>query len=243
MLSLFSGLISRERSDWCARVSDPMREIEAFYKSRAEISLKQRRKTAFERLRKLEGISPYAAKTILMQWDEAMAASRKSSTKASTGKVKRTKPHTNSQTLSERSRTQVSRQLAQQHAAIHELRIGELLQKAGLLTPTQIEIALMEQKTCAQQRLGHIFAGHGWIKAETVDFFMERFPTIHRESYRFPLGRYLKDAALLDTSQVGHILHAQTRSLRPVMFGALAVSQGYVKQETVDIVLQQLAAR
>ena len=239
MLSLLSGLISRDRNDWCTKVSSPMREIEDFYKSRTEISLRQRRRTAFERLRKLEGISPYVAKTILMQWDEAMAAS----TRSSSGR-RRSKVDAGSQTsLSDRSRKQLSRRLAQKHAAMHELRIGELLQKAGLLTPTQIEIALMEQKTCSQQMLGTIFAEHRWVKPETVDFFIDRFPNIHREAFRFPLGRYLKDAALLDTAQVGHILQAQSKSLRPVMFGALAVTQGYVKQETIDILLQQLASQ
>ena len=199
-----------------------MKEIEEFYTSRTEISLKQRRRTAFERLRQLEGISPYAAKTILMQWDEAVAAS----TRSTSGR-QRVKVRTSSQaTVSDRSRKHLSQELARKHAAIHDLRVGELLQKAGLLNPTQIEIALMEQKTCSQKQLGTIFAGHGWVKPETVDFFIERFPNIHRESYRFPLGRYLKDAALLDTAQIGHILQAQSRSLRPVMFGALAVSQG-----------------
>ena len=174
-----------------------------------------------------------------MQWDETHAATAKSAV------GKRLSPARvgSRTTLSDRSRTRVSKELARKHAAIHELRIGELLNKAGLLTPTQIEIALMEQKTCSPKRLGDIFARYGWLRTETVDFFIERFPNIHREPYRFPLGRYLKDAALLDTAQIGHILQVQSRSLSPVMFGTLAVSQGYVKQETVDLLLQQLATR
>ncbi|MGK7912272.1 MAG: hypothetical protein AB4050_12465 [Synechococcus sp.] len=240
MFSLLSVLISRDRNDWCKRVSDPMREIEDFYKSRAEISLKQRRKTAYERLRRLEDISPYAAKTILMQWDAAMAASVKS---ASARRSRSSNVRTSKEVVLTGSRSQVSKELAQKHAATRDLRIGELLQKAGLVTPTQIEIALMEQETCTQQLLGDIIAERGWIKSETVDFFIRRFPNIHRESFRFPLGRYLKDASLLDTAQIGCILQAQSRSLRPVMFGTLAVSQGYVKQETIDILLQQLTTR
>ena len=239
MFSLLKGLTSRNRKDWCTRVSDPMREIEDFYKSRTEISLKQRRRTAYERLRKLEGISPYIAKTILMQWDDTLVATAKSTH----AKRRSSVGASSTAALSDCSRRRVSKELARKHAALQELRIGELLSKAGLLTATQIEIALMEQQTCSQQRLGNIFARHGWLRPETVDFFIERFPNIHREPFRFPLGRYLKDAAILDTAQIGHILQTQSRALKPVMFGALAVSQGYVKQETVDILLQQLSSR
>ena len=238
MFSLLSGLTGRDRNNWCSRVSDPMRKIEDFYTTRTEISLKQRRRTAYEQLLKLEGISPYIAKTILLQWDDTIQKSATTSKSA-----QRQVRSTNKRPDNRSRRYDAKRSAANRELALNQLKIGELLQKAHLISPSQLDIALMEQRTCSDERLGEIISRYGWVNPRTVEFFISRFPHIHRDSFHFPIGRYLKDAALLDATQIGRILQAQSRSLTPVKFGSVAVSQGYVRRETVDLILQQLATR
>jgi hypothetical protein len=123
-------------------------------------------------------------------------------------------------------------------------RLGELLEDAGLVSPAQIEIALQDQTIYADMRIGEILALRGWLKQETADFFVEKLPTIKKQPNKKPLGIYLKEAALLDESQIKALLAEQIRMTAPrVRFGKLVVLKGLLKQNTIDFFLDNLSAR
>ena len=203
MLALFSRSAPTQTGSWSSRVAAPLQNIERFYKSRTDMSLKKRRTIARFNLYKLDGFDPEAVNAVLEQWDTSL---------------------TGNETL----------------ARPLEMPLGELLKKASLITSAQIDMALMEQQTCSKERFGEIISRHGWLKPQTIEFFASRFPKICLGSYRFPLGRYLVDAGLLDSSQVNQILNAQNKSLRKSLFGSIAVSRGYVKKETIEFIVKHL---
>lgn len=51
--------------------------------------------------------------------------------------------------------------------------IGSYLVEAGLIAPAQVEVALYDQQLTGM-RFGEILAARGWVKQETIEFFMER---------------------------------------------------------------------
>lgn len=120
------------------------------------------------------------------------------------------------------------------------LPIGYLLRQAGLVSEFQIKRALQAQKsTLSHLRLGEIVAHHGWLSQETIDFFAEHLPKLHQYPEKQPLGQYLKMAKLLDDKQI-QILLAEQRQTK-LKFGELAVQKGWVKQETVNLLLHYVS--
>ena len=55
----------------------------------------------------------------------------------------------------------------------HKL-LGVLLQDAHLISDVQVQVALVDQKAY-QMRLGDILVLHGWLKKQTIDFFVEQW--------------------------------------------------------------------
>ncbi|MEN9231245.1 MAG: hypothetical protein Q6L68_10090, partial [Thermostichus sp. DG02_5_bins_236] len=49
--------------------------------------------------------------------------------------------------------------------------IGQVLKKAGLLNEGQIQVALMDQR-CSGLLFGEVLVARGWIKPETITFFL-----------------------------------------------------------------------
>nr|WP_234489053.1 WecB/TagA/CpsF family glycosyltransferase [Oxynema sp. CENA135] len=117
--------------------------------------------------------------------------------------------------------------------------IGQLLVEAGLLTPRQVERILQEQRERNRdRRFGELLSEYGWVKPETIDFFAEQLPQLKNQPEKYPIGYYLKSAALLDDDQIEAIVkHQKKTGLR---FGELAVVKGWIKQETVDLVLEHI---
>lgn len=116
--------------------------------------------------------------------------------------------------------------------------LGLVLQRAGLVSPEQIKIALQDQARLPNRRLGEILALRGWIKPETVSFFAEKWPKLIEQKHKQPLGEYLKAAALLNEQQIGIIL--QEQKVTGLKFGILAVFQGLIEQATLDFFLEEL---
>jgi hypothetical protein len=116
--------------------------------------------------------------------------------------------------------------------------IGAILQKAGLISPAQIQVALLDQIQYDSLLLGEILALHGWINQKTVDFFALHWHELLRQKYKQPIGEYLKEAYLLTDEQIKIILKEQEKTL--IRFGALAVIKGYLKKNTVDFFLSYL---
>lgn len=73
---------------------------------------------------------------------------------------------------------------AHQQAASHagdrqaRKRLGDYLVEAGLISEAQIRVALNDQNLAAQQgapmKFGEILATRGWVKQQTIDYFMKK---------------------------------------------------------------------
>ncbi len=116
--------------------------------------------------------------------------------------------------------------------------IGEILQNAGLITPSQIEVALHDQTYHQDMRIGEILALRGWIEQKTVDFFVQEWWNLLRLKDQQPLGFYLKKASLLTDQQIEMILAEQNQIC--LRFGATAVLKGFLQQNTLDFFLTNL---
>lgn len=122
-------------------------------------------------------------------------------------------------------------------------KIGEILRQAYLITPAQLEEALREQSQNPRERLGEILARKGWIKQETADFFAQKWRDIVKDTESLsdqPLGYYLKEAGLLDETQIQAIVDEQKKRSLWVRLGTLAVLKGWLAQSTVDFFLENL---
>lgn len=118
-------------------------------------------------------------------------------------------------------------------------RIGERLQVAGLLAAEQVGQILAYQRQHHYLSFGEIAIRWGWLKPETIDFFVEQLPDVFRQQPKKPLGQYLKAAALLDDFQICTILELQ-QEWEGWRFGQIAVRQGWVTQKTINFFLEQL---
>jgi exopolysaccharide biosynthesis WecB/TagA/CpsF family protein len=117
----------------------------------------------------------------------------------------------------------------------YNLPIGQLLQEADLLSSEQVEIILAAQAHNQYRKFGELVVEQGWLQSNTLDFFAEQFPQLHRKRSKQPLGEYLKAAALLNERQIHDILLEQSQYGR--RFGEIAVNKGWVPQGTVSLLL------
>jgi len=122
--------------------------------------------------------------------------------------------------------------------SIQTKRLGVILQEAGLVSPHQIELALEDKIQYPDLRIGDILAKRGIIKPETADFFVQDWLNVVRQEEKDALGYYLKQAALLDNSQIEAILAEQRET--GIRFGTVAVFQGFLKSTTLDFFLAYL---
>ena len=116
--------------------------------------------------------------------------------------------------------------------------LGEILQEAGLVSPYQVQSALLNQINYPDLRIGEILAQQELIEPETADFFVQEWSDIVMESEKNPLGYYLRQACILNSAQIELIL-AQQR-LSGVRFGTVAVFQGFIRSTTLDFFLENL---
>ncbi|MDJ0596283.1 MAG: pentapeptide repeat-containing protein [Pleurocapsa sp. MO_226.B13] len=114
--------------------------------------------------------------------------------------------------------------------------LGEILIEAGLISASQLEIALQQQQG-ETRRIGEILASHNWIKQQTADFFAEKWPKLLQQKQKKPLIYYFRHSGLLDEQQIAILIREQQQQEKPVRFHRLAVERGYVKQLTVDFFL------
>ncbi|MBX2865245.1 MAG: hypothetical protein KTR27_16970 [Leptolyngbyaceae cyanobacterium MAG.088] len=120
-------------------------------------------------------------------------------------------------------------------------RIGEILCCAGLISQAQVELTLRDQQEHLEILFGEILALRGWLRQETADFFAEQWQELLRETPKDRIGSYLQQAGLLGEEQVATILAEQKRT--GYKFGALAVLNGWIKQQTLDFFLVSLYPR
>ncbi|MBE9139741.1 hypothetical protein IQ254_21500 [Nodosilinea sp. LEGE 07088] len=117
--------------------------------------------------------------------------------------------------------------------------LGEVLKRAGLLSPAQLQVVLQDQKWQPDLRIGDILELRGWVKRDAIEFFAEQWPEAIHGGQDKPIGYYLQQAGLLDSKQVETLLQEQAQA--GLRIGALAVLHGWLPQETLDWFLQSLA--
>ena len=111
--------------------------------------------------------------------------------------------------------------------------LGQILLEAGLISISQIQLALHEQKH-SSLKIGEILTLHGWLKQETADFFAEKWSSLLLAKEKQPLIYYFQEAALLEQEQIKTLIKLQKQKLEKIRFHHLAVEQKYLKQVTVD---------
>jgi hypothetical protein len=121
--------------------------------------------------------------------------------------------------------------------------LGQILQRAALISPAQIELALRDQSIYQDLRIGEILVLRGWLKQKTVDFFAEDLPILSKSNQKKPLGFYLKEAELLNDKQIKLLLSMQNQGDTWIRFGKLVVIKGLLKQSTVDFFLENLSTK
>ena len=107
----------------------------------------------------------------------------------------------------------------------------------------QLNLALGNQAIPGYEdfKIGEILSLRGWVKQDTCDFFVTRWPDILTSlsvSQRQKIGFYLLEAHLLTPEQKIKILEIQQQN--NALFGHIAATQGFVKQQTVDFFVKQL---
>lgn len=123
--------------------------------------------------------------------------------------------------------------------------IGEVLQKANLVSASQIEVALKDQQRYQELNLGNLKIGEilalrGWLKKETADFFAQKWTTILQQGKKQPLGYYLCEAALLSEQQIYYLLQEQKKLSIKLRLGELAYIEGWLNLKTIDYFVNNL---
>lgn len=123
--------------------------------------------------------------------------------------------------------------------------IGQILKQAGLISSSQLNLALRDQSFHKQVLIGEIMALKGWVKIETVNFFVNCLPSLIQTKQQQPLGYYLKQAGLLSNNQVEYLLSLQTQRQQQgwIRLGKLAVINKLLKQETLDFFLGNICTK
>ncbi|MDJ0597617.1 MAG: hypothetical protein QNJ37_02055 [Crocosphaera sp.] len=116
--------------------------------------------------------------------------------------------------------------------------LGEILRDADLISEAQLTTVLMDKQKYQHQKIGEILALRGWLKQETVDFFAEQWINCLKEGAKYPIGEYLKQAALLNQEDIEEILALQQHL--KIKFGEIAVTRGLLKQKTLNFFLNNL---
>ena len=116
--------------------------------------------------------------------------------------------------------------------------LGQVLERAGLISEVQLRTALELQSQGYGVKLGKILVSQGILTPKTVDFFAEQWPQLCQQPRTKILGYYLQAAALLDSQQIEALLEEQKHSKRRL--GELAVEKGWLREKTLHFFLQHL---
>ncbi len=117
--------------------------------------------------------------------------------------------------------------------------LGEVLIEAGLISASQLELALQQQKG-DRRKIGEILASYNWIQQQTANFFVEEWTGLIKQKQKKPLVYYFRHSGLLNEEQISLLLEEQKQQEKPTRFHRLAVERGYIKQLTVDFFLSNI---
>jgi len=116
--------------------------------------------------------------------------------------------------------------------------LGETLKKAGLISDSQIQVALTDLEYNPSLRIGEVLTLRGWLEQQTADFFADEWQSLVEQFEKYPLGYYLVKSGLLTGEQTYLILREQKRLW--IKFGSIAVIQGLITQDTLNFFLDGL---
>lgn len=116
--------------------------------------------------------------------------------------------------------------------------LGQTLRKAGLVSFSQIQVALSDQEYNQNLLIGEILALRGWIKQPTADFFADEWHSLVNQLNKYPLGYYLVKSGLLTGEQTYLILEEQKQLW--IKFGSIAIVKGLITQDTLNFFLDAL---
>lgn len=114
------------------------------------------------------------------------------------------------------------------------LPLGEILQQAGLLSPQTIRQALQFQASHnnCQYLFGEILVRQGYIRKETIDFFVDDLPRLIEIDHKLRLGDYFEHAGLLNAEQIAQTLNYQAQTKKK--FGEIITQQGWINPQTLN---------
>lgn len=81
--------------------------------------------------------------------------------------------------------------------------LGEYLVEAGLIAPAQVTVALNDQ-TVTGLRFGEILAKRGWVREQTIEYFMDKVIEPERRSLRQSLATAQKSNAAKAANAIPH---------------------------------------
>ncbi len=110
--------------------------------------------------------------------------------------------------------------------------LAQVLQRAGLISVSQIEEVLQAQAQNPELGFGELVIRKGWLSAKTINFFADKLPKLARNKYKKSLPQYLSWAGILSDSQISQILSRQNKN--GLQFEEVALKEGLLKQETID---------
>ena len=116
--------------------------------------------------------------------------------------------------------------------------LGQTLKNAGLISFSQIQVALTDGEYNQHLLFGEILALRGWIKQQTADFFADEWQPLVEENEKYPLGYYLVKAGLLTGEQTYLILEEQKQLW--IKFGSIAIVRGLITKDTLNFFLDNL---
>jgi hypothetical protein len=124
-----------------------------------------------------------------------------------------------------------------------KLPLGLILQKASLVSSTEIGIALEDQmQSQGSLRIGEILAQKGWIKQKTADFFAlkwdDMIEKVQTGEAKYKLGESLREAGLISDEQLLELLELQKQE--NLIFGELIIQKGFLKRNTVNLFIESL---
>jgi|GEM_PF-3860748 len=115
--------------------------------------------------------------------------------------------------------------------------LGAWLVDAGLLTPYQVKVALVDQQYQPHYRFGEVLLARGWIKAATLEFFLHLERAFTPEFHRLKLGQRLQEAGLVSEADIQSAI-AQQKHQQPLRLGQILFLKGLIQPKTADFFAQ-----
>ncbi|MDJ0724656.1 MAG: hypothetical protein QNJ38_06060 [Prochloraceae cyanobacterium] len=112
------------------------------------------------------------------------------------------------------------------------------LNQAALISESQIEVVIQDCSSHDDFSLEEILVLRGWVKQETIAFFLEVFPKLINEPKTITLAECLERSAILSKQKVANILEYQKETGRS--FYALVLDFDYVKESTLKFFMNYL---